>query len=201
MKNKSVRFYNIIIFCILPFVFGFLNALLSLFTKVIKTPLFLDSIFTAISSLLTGFIPGLLTALWTHFFMEVFDGFSGLCYPWVLVSIGTVISMRLIIKITDKINIALVLNATLLTTLMNATLGAIVSVTLYGGLTEHPSDSFVSGFIMFGQNIFSASFWARIPINLIDKGIAVGIAFLLYYLINRSSKSKISVVKGYIKIK
>ena len=37
----------------------------------------------------------------------------------------------------------------------------------------------------FGQSLFSAAFWARIPTNLIDKMIAVYIAYGIFRLIRR----------------
>ena len=182
MKNKSASLQKSFYFGVVPLLFGVINALLSQLTKVIETPLFLDSIFTAAAALVMGLIPGVLTAVWTHFFMEFFNGFNGECFIWVIVSLGTVLSMRVIARYSDKRNIAVFLNAVLLTTLLNALLGSTISVFLFEARTGHPSDSFMTGFIMLGQNLFSSSFWGRIPINLIDKGIAVGGAFGFYYL-------------------
>ena len=67
----------------------------------------------------------------------------------------------------------------LFVTIANAILGTIVASYVFGGVTGHASDYLVKGFVLAGQNMIQASFWARIPSNLVDKTIAVLPAFIL----------------------
>jgi energy-coupling factor transport system substrate-specific component len=69
--------------------------------------------------------------------------------------------------------------------LINSITGAIVAVLFFSGLTVHPVDYIVTAFLSLGQSFVSAAFWARIPINLIDKGIAVFVTFWLKILWDR----------------
>jgi hypothetical protein len=43
---------------------------------------------------------------------------------------------------------------------------------------------------MGGQKLLDAAFWARIPVNLVDKGIAVGAAFVVYRVWRRPISSR-----------
>ena len=158
---------------------GLLNALLSAANMAIESPFFFDSIFTAIVAVLFGPLAGMATALVSHGFMEFFHDFSGQFMPIVVCNIATGLIVGLCARsdsLRSPVGAAL---ATLLVTLANAVLGAVVAYYLFGGVTGHASDYLVTGLIIAGQSLFSASFWARVPANLIDKGLAVAAAYLI----------------------
>ena len=69
--------------------------------------------------------------------------------------------------------------ATVLVALANSMLGAPIAVVVYGGIQGGGVDLVVAGFLALGNDILSAAFLARVPINLVDKGIAVIIAWLI----------------------
>jgi energy-coupling factor transport system substrate-specific component len=97
--------------------------------------------------------------------------------PFVFCNIATAIIVGLF---AEKKRFLSLFNAMLcagIVTLANAILGAFIAYFAFGGVTRHASDYLVTGLILAGQSLFAATFWARIPANLIDKSIAVGIAF------------------------
>ena len=69
--------------------------------------------------------------------------------------------------------------ATILVALANAIMGAPIAVVVYGGIQGGGVDLVVAGFLAAGQDILSAAFLARVPINLVDKGIACFVAWLI----------------------
>ena len=76
--------------------------------------------------------------------------------------------------------------AVLLVTASNSLLGAVIATFLYGGITGSAAvDYVVVGLLAAGRTVLSAAFIARIPANLVDKGIAVSIAFALLALFSR----------------
>lgn len=152
------------------------NALLSALNMALSSPFFFDSIFTAMAAALFGPLAGVTCAIFTHLFMELLHGFSGAFLPFVVCNMATGLIVGLFARAGRFAIPVYALVATLLVTLANSVLGAIVATFLFGGITGHASDFLVTGFLLAGQSLASAAFWARIPSNLIDKGIAIGFA-------------------------
>jgi energy-coupling factor transport system substrate-specific component len=151
----------------------------------IGLPLFLDMIGTFISTLFFGLAPGLITAIATHGFIELLQGFPLESITWVQNSILSALLFWILIRRELFKNLLHAVLASVYITLLNAVLGAITATFLYSGLTGHPVDNLVTGFLSIGNTLISATFWGRIPINLMDKGLAVFIAFGLMKLYTR----------------
>lgn len=156
-----------------------LNSTLGYINWIIATPLFYDSIGTAIVAALFGTVPGIITALITHGLMEVFNSFSGEFYPFVICNIATAIVVGTMVSRRRFCRLHHAILTVLLVTIANAVLGTIVATYLFSGVTGHASDFLVNGFVIAGQSMVQASFWARIPANLVDKTIAVLPAYVL----------------------
>jgi energy-coupling factor transport system substrate-specific component len=157
---------------------GFLNAfLLRVNLLYIGIPLFLDMMGTLIITLFFGLIPGIITAVATHGFVELLYGFPGTSITWVHISILSALLFWFLIWKNQFENLIHAILATVYITFLNAILGAITATILYSGITDHPVDNLVTGFLSIGHTLLSSTFWSRIPINLIDKGIAVFISF------------------------
>ena len=159
---------------------GLLNALLSVANMAIASPFFFDSIFTAVVAALFGPLAGMATALISHGFMELFHNWNGQFMPFVVCNLATGLIVGLFARsggLRRPFGAAL---AAVAVTLANALFGAIVAYYVFGGVTGHASDYLVTGFIIAGQSLFSASFWARVPANLIDKGLAVAAASVAF---------------------
>ncbi len=61
---------------------------------------------------------------------------------------------------------------------------------IFDGITNEPVDSIVRAVVATGQSVFTSAFYARILINIVDKGIAVLVAFPIYrYLYTKQQLS------------
>ena len=130
-------------------------------------------------------IPGIIVGLFTNTFEELIYGFPLIHYPFGLcgATTGLIIGLMSLKNKFETLFHAVI--ASLLVTLSNSILGAIIATYMFGGITGVPIDYLVTGLLVTGQSILSATFWARIPANLIDKTIAVFIAFFIYKKVYR----------------
>lgn len=161
-------------------------------SHVLEFPLFMDTIGTLLSTALWGFWPGAVTAAATHLLLEALRGITGAYFnlPWMICSLSSVITLSLLIRFDLFKTFIHAVLATILITFANSITGAAVAVMFFSGITIHPVDYIVTAFISVGQSFLSAAFWARLPVNLIDKGIAVFITFGLTYYLSPQSKSE-----------
>lgn len=157
-----------------------LNALLNFLNELLNLPLFFDTIGTATAAAVLGTIPGLVVALFTNLLFELLYGFPLIHYPFALCGLATALIVGLMAKQGYFSTMLHAVIATILITLANSLLGAIIATFVFGGVTGVGIDFLVTGLLLAGQSILSASFWARVPVNLIDKSIAVFIAFYIY---------------------
>jgi len=95
----------------------------------------------------------------------------------MICSLSSVVVLSLLIRFDLFKTFIHALLATFLITFANSITGALVATMFFSGITIHPVDYIMTAFLSVGQSFLSASFWARLPINLIDKGIAVFIVF------------------------
>ena len=159
---------------------------------MLEFPLFLDTIGTLLSTALWGFWPGAVSAVSTHLLQESMRGITGahINFPWMICSLSSVITLALMIRFDLFKTFIHAVLATILITFVNSITGALVANFFFSGITVHPVDYIMTAFLSVEQSFLSASFWARLPINLIDKGIAVFIVFGITVL--RSSPSSLS---------
>ena len=70
--------------------------------------------------------------------------------------------------------------ATVLVSLWNSIVAAPISMVVYGGIDGNVGTNLmIVGFQALGTDLASAAFLARIPANLVDKGIACVIAWII----------------------
>jgi len=180
LNNQSKRTKTLVI--IISVV---LNGVINLAGDKLGIPLFLDSIFTAVTAALFGIIPGLLTGLFTNLFQELIRGFPLYHYPFALVNMTTGIIVGLLVKRGYFKTFFGVFLVIIYTALANAFLGAIIVTIVFGGITNEEVDYIVKVILMTGQSIFSSAFIARVFINLVDKGIAVLVAYFIYIQVRK----------------
>ena len=165
---------------------GALNASFVVVNTHLFLPLFLDSIFTACVAALFGWLPGLFTGLWTNLACEIMLGFPMTVLPFAICNMSTGLIVGLM---SERGQFRSGLNAlvgVLLVTVSNSVLGALIATFLYGGITGSAAvDYVVVGLLAAGRQLFSATFLARIPANLVDKGIAVVAAYVLLFYVTR----------------
>lgn len=167
-----------------------LNYLFHLLNNTLSMPFFLDSIFTVMVAALFGLIPAIFTGLFTNLLMEVMFGFPGYLYPFAIVNICTGVVTALMVKRGALKEPLGLLYLILVLALVNSFVGAIVVTAVFDGITNQQLDSIVRAVIITGQSVFSSAFLARILVNLVDKGIAVLITYIVYRLISRSISSE-----------
>ena len=152
---------------------------------ILKSPLFLDSIFTAVAAVLFGPLPGLITAVLTNIGMELMYGMTGYYLPFAVCSITTALILGFMVKGGYFKKQFHVTAAVLAVTVSNALTGALVAYLLFSGDSGVGIDVIVSAFTETGLSVLASAFLARIPANLIDKMIAVYTAYGLYLLVER----------------
>jgi len=178
MDQRIVRGLSVVA----PLAGALLNVGLNELNRLVGSPLFLDSIFTAVVAGLWGGVPGVATAVLTQLGMEMvlsFQGAQGTALPFVWCGIATALVVATMVHGKRFHTPLQLVVAIVLVTLANAVIGALTATFVFGGVTLHDSDFLVAGFLMGGQQLLDAAFWARLPLNLVDKGLAVGLAFAL----------------------
>ncbi len=142
-------------------------------------PLFLDSVFTAVVTAGVGLAPGPLVGIGSNALHEVLQGYPGTHLPFALAQVATALIVWGFVRRGRFDTVGLALVAAITVAIANAVIGSIVSVALFGGLTDVGVDYLVTLLVASGTSLASASFWARLPANLVDKTIAILAAFFL----------------------
>ncbi|MBU9710519.1 ECF transporter S component [Bacillus tamaricis] len=155
-----------------------INVIGGIIAGQLKLPFFMDSIGTIVIAAITGPLIGGITGIMTNVVLGLMHGdVLGMAFGLANLASGVIIGfMAKYGWFKNWIHVAL---ATVFVTLANSFIAAPIVVFLYGGVSGAGVDLVVAGFLAAGQDIFSSAFLARLPINLVDKGIAVIIAFLI----------------------
>jgi len=159
-----------------------LNNVVQLLSEyVFPIPFYFDSMFTIAVGIFFGWIPGMITGLLTNIGIEITHNFHGLSGPFAVVNMATGVIAGLIAADKDKYwSLPRQIYMILALTTANVLLGAYIVNVLFGGFTGSPPDILVSALLLMGQNQALASIMARIPINLVDKGLPVLIIYIGY---------------------
>jgi len=180
--HKSAMKHRTIIIIFIIFIAVVLNNAVQLFSEYVVTiPFYFDSMFTITVGIFFGWLPGLITGLLTNLGMELTHGFAGLSGPFAVVNMASGLIAGLIAADKEKywrISRQTIMILTL--TIVNALLGAYIVNIVYGGLAGGPADILIEALLLMGQNRIPATILARIPINLVDKGLPVLIIFIGY---------------------
>jgi energy-coupling factor transport system substrate-specific component len=153
---------------------------------VLQSPLFLDSIFTAVGTAVLGPWAGVGIGLLTNLGMEGVYGMTGLYWPFSVCNMATGLIVGLMSRQGAFIRGWQASLAVLAVTLANALLGGFVANLVFAGDTGVQIDHIISAFTETGLSLGSANFWARIPTNLVDKMITVYAAFGVRLLRSKS---------------
>jgi energy-coupling factor transport system substrate-specific component len=144
----------------------------------LRIPLFMDSIGTAIVASImgpyvgavSGFMYNVISAIISGNIMSSLFGFVNVATAFI---VGFFARAGKFKTFTDAVIV------TVLVGISNAMLGAPIAVVVYGGIQGSGVDLVTAGFLALGNDIMSAAFLARVPTNLVDKGIAVFAAWLI----------------------
>lgn len=141
-------------------------------------PLYMDSIGTAIVAAVMGPFVGAVSGVLYNVISALISG-NMLSIMFGLCNIATAFIIGFMAKSGKFKTWIHAVAATILVALANAVMGAPIAVVVYGGIQGGGVDLVVAGFLAAGQDILSAAFLARVPINLVDKGIACFVAWLI----------------------
>ena len=163
----------------------------------LKLPLYLDAIGTVILSAIMGPWIGAISGLLSSFITSLISGnlldtLFGLCNVATALIIGFMARAGLFKKIWH------IVVATILVSLANAIIGSPLGIVVYGGIQGSGVDVAVAALLALGQDLMSARFWASLPTNLIDKGIAIVIAFIILKRLPENLK-KLNMSKKQLK--
>jgi hypothetical protein len=153
-------------------------------------PLFLDTIGAAAVTVLFGFRAGAAVAVLTHISVDLFLSLPVSFIPFLPVHLVSILIMYLLQRKGRFTSLVDAVTAVGLVAFANAFAGSLVSLVFFSGITGHPSDYLVSGFISSGLSLFWAGFWGRVPINMVDKCITVFIVFGLKVMVERRTGSE-----------
>lgn len=144
----------------------------------LKLPLFLDMIGTIVIACLSGPWVAALTGLLTNIFLALVANPVNLPYAAVSVLCGLVVGYMVKAGLFKKWWGALIV--WLVLTLVNAISAAIITTFVFGGATGINGTSVLTAaFAVVMKDIFASVFSSAIIENLIDKGIAVLIAYII----------------------
>ncbi len=148
-------------------------------------PLFLDTIGAAAVTVFFGFWAGAAVAVLTHVVVDLFTPLAGTFLPFLPVHLTSILIIYLLQRKGRFTTLVDAVTAVGLVAFANAFAGSLVSIVFFSGITGHPSDYLISGFISTGLSLFWAGFWGRVPINMVDKCITVFIVFGLKVMVER----------------
>jgi energy-coupling factor transport system substrate-specific component len=168
------------------------NVGLSLVNTALNLPFFLDAIGTAVAAATIGIVPALVVAVGTNALFEAAYGFTFTHLPFAICGVATVLIIRGFVRSGRFGSVSHALFASLAVAMANATLGAMIATLLFGGITGVGIDFLVTGLVASGRSLLSASFWARVPANIIDKTIAVFVAYVAYAPLRRIARRSLS---------
>lgn len=168
------------------------NVGLSMVNESLSLPFFLDSIGTAVAAATVGLVPALAVATGTNALFELVYESNLEHLPFAVCGITTVLIIRIFVQTGRFDSVGNAVLASLAVALSNAVLGAMIAAFLFGGVTGVGIDFLVTGLVASGQSLLSASFWARVPANIIDKTIAVFVAYVVWRPLLRLGRRRTS---------
>ena len=152
--------------------------------SALKLPLFLDMIGTIIVACLSGPWVAALTGLLTNVFLALVA--NPVYLPYAVVSILCGLSVGYMVKAGLFRKLWGVVLIWIVCTLVNAVSASLITVFVYGGATGVTGTSLLTATLVVAlRDIVTSVFSSAIITNLIDKGIAVLIAYIIVRRIPR----------------
>jgi hypothetical protein len=146
----------------------------------------MDSIMTVFVTLYGGLLPGIATGILYNAAYVLFMRTPALQLLFGLCSVATALTVGLSRMSRRKGTILFdLVGLALAVTLVNSLIGGIVSSILFGGIDSFPTDLLIAGLVMQQVPVLAATVMSRIPVNMIDKSIAIFAGYGLYLAASR----------------
>lgn len=145
----------------------------------LSLPIYLDSIGTVIVAAIMGPWIGAASGALYNIVSGLIGG-NVLGALFAICNIGSGLIVGYMARYKKFKTIPHVAIATALVALWNALTGSPIAMVVYGGVDGNAGTNLmIAGLQAFGQDLMGAAFLARIPVNLLDKGIACLIAWII----------------------
>lgn len=142
-------------------------------------PIYLDSIGTIIVAAIMGPWVGAFSGVLFNIISSLMRG-NILASLFAICNIGSGLIVGYMARYRKFSTIPHVILATVLVALWNAVTGSPIAMVVYGGVDGNVGTNLmIAGLQALGNDLMGAAFMARIPINLIDKGIACLVAWVV----------------------
>ncbi len=154
-----------------------------IFPLTLGFPLFMDCIMTVAITLFAGLVPGLVTgfaynAIWALVIAsDPRQALFGLCSMACALTVFVSLKRR-----KERWLFLDLLLLSLWVCLVSSALGGIISTFAYQGIDHFPSDYIMAGMLMQDIPLAGAAILARIPLNFIDKTVAVFLGYGAFLL-------------------
>lgn len=175
-----------------------INVVVALIVQLLKLPVYLDTIGTALTAMIGGPWMGMTTGLITNILKGIYDPFSFAFIP-VQLLIGLVVGLLSISGMLTKIWKVVV--SGLILTLLVTLISAPIQVIAFGGIAGNSSDALVAVLVASGQQLWTAVFSKTILVEIIDKIITLLFAYLIVQRMTPRYLSKLNYGEIYIKKK
>ncbi len=156
------------------------NGVLTQLSYYLNLPLFMDTVFTAIAAVTGGFAATVIIGAGTNIALELLSGPQLVYAPFVLNNVLTGVLVWLFVRYDYFHKPIHAVAATLIVAGLNSVLGAFFSSVFLSGDGTHTINRITTGIMLTGRSPSMAAFLARIPVNTVDKGIAVFAAYFVY---------------------
>lgn len=147
----------------------------------LSLPVYLDSIGTVIVAAIGGPWVGAISGVLYNIVSSLIGG-NILASLFGLCNLGTALIVGFLARAGRFKTIPDIVIATVLVAVLNAVIGTPIGLVVYGGIDGNAGTNLlIAGLQATGSDLVSAAFIGRIPSQLIDKGIAIVIAWLVYW--------------------
>lgn len=157
-----------------------INYIGGLIASSLSLPIYLDSIGTIIVAAIMGPWVGAASGALFNIVSSLING-NVLASLFAICNIGSGLIVGFMARRNHFKSITDIAIATVLVALWNAITGAPIAMVVYGGVDGNAGTNLmIAGLNALGTDLASAAFLARIPTNLVDKGIACIISWIVY---------------------
>lgn len=154
-----------------------LNVFLAVGLNQILLPLYLDSLFTMLVTLLFGPVAGLLSATFTNIALHLFGSVHIAFVLCHYLTVGVVWGYKRLYG--PEPQFVRFLGMGLVAGFGNGLLGSFIAIIVFDGIVEyHIIDHITEGLLLAGQGIYGAVFSAGMVTNLMDKAVSASAVFL-----------------------
>lgn len=166
--------------------------------NLLKLPVYLDTIGTALAAMIAGPWVGMVTGACTNIVKSLINPVS-LAFTPVQMAVGLVVGLLSIYGMFNKF--WKVLLSSVLIALTTSVVASPIQVMVFGGATGNSSDALVATFLASGQKIWTAVFSTKIINESIDKILCLLVAYFTVTKISPQYLSKLNYGASFIRKK